>query len=311
MKHTLSFASILVVLSLVCAGAVFAQAASPSPAASHTPRQTMAQPETQSPAPAGCSDLPTLKQHLAAVEKQLQDWPELGRYREANATLAPPAKEELRAVFLGDSITDIWGHVQEGGFFPGKPYVNRGIGGQTTPQMLLRFRPDVIALQPKVVVILAGTNDIAGNTGPMPLSATEDNLATMVELARRHGIRVVLSSLLPDSDYGHTREGAPVVQTERRPPQKILELNEWLRKYAGENDCVYLDYFSHMVDEHGMLRRELSDDGLHPNAQGFSIMAPLAEQAIHAALGMGRSRDGGAPESEGDGKPSRRLKGSD
>lgn len=284
MKHTLSLAFILAVLALLSAGAAFAQAASQSQAASETPPEPAAQSQIQSPTPADSSEMSALKQHLAADEKQLQDWPELGRYRDANAKLTPPAKDEQRVVFLGDSITDVWRRAQSGGFFPGKPYVNRGIGGQTTPQMLLRFRPDVIALQPKVVVILAGTNDIAGNTGPMPLSATEDNFTTMVELARSHGIRVVLSSLLPVSDYGHTREGAPLVQTERRPPQKILELNEWLKKYASENDCVYLDYFSHVVDEHGILKRELSDDGLHPNAQGYSIMSPLADQAIQAAL---------------------------
>ena len=284
MKHMLGPAFILVVLALLCAAAAFAQAASQSQAARQTPPQPIAQSQTQSPAPADGSELAGLKQHLAADENQLQDWPELGRYCEANAKLAPPATDEQRVIFLGDSITDLWSYPQSGGFFPGKPYVDRGIGGQTTPQILLRFRPDVIALQPKVVVILAGTNDIAGNTGPMPLSTTEDNFATMVELARSHGIRVVLSSLLPVSDSGHTREGAPLVQTELRPPQKIVKLNEWLKNYAGENDRVYLDYFSHMVDEHGMLKRELSDDGLHTNAQGYSIMSPLAEQAIQAAL---------------------------
>jgi len=277
MKHTFGLALILAVLALLCAGAVFAQAVSQSPRAGQSSPPTVGESQTPSPAPADCSDLPALKQHLASDEKQLQDWPELGRYREANAQLAPPAKDEQRVVFLGDSITDLWNYPESGGFFPGKPYVNRGIGGQTTPQMLLRFRPDVIALQPKVVVILAGTNDIAGNTGPMPLSATEDNFTMMVELARSHGI--------PVNDSGHTREGAPLVQTERRPPQKILKLNEWLKKYAGENDCVYLDYFSHVVDEHGMLKRELSGDGLHPNVQGYSIMSSLADQAIQAALG--------------------------
>jgi len=284
MKHSLSLRFIMVVAMLLCASTVFAQVASQSQAAGQSPSQTATQPQTQSLVQADCSELPALKQHMAADERRLQDWPELVRYRDADSKLAPPAKDEQRVVFLGDSITDLWSYPQSGGFFPGKPYVNRGMGGQTTPQMLVRFRPDVIALQPKVVVILAGTNDIAGNTGPMLLSTIEDNFATMVELARANKIHVVISSLLPVSDYGHTREGAPLVQTERRPPQQILELNEWLKKYAAENDCVYLDYFSHVADEHGMLKRELSDDGLHPNAQGYAIMSPLAERAIQTAL---------------------------
>lgn len=284
MKHTFSLKFLSAISVLLGAHAIFAQATSQSQAASQPTPQPVVQSQTQPSVPEDCSEVPALKQHLAADERRLQDWPELMRYRDADAKLAAPAPDEQRVVFLGDSITDLWSYPQSGGFFPGKPYVNRGIGGQTTPQMLVRFRPDVITLQPKVVVILAGTNDIAGNTGPMPLSAIEDNFATMVELARAHKIRVVLSSILPVSDYGHTREGAPLVQTERRPPREILELNEWLKKYAAENDCVYLDYFSHVVDEHGMLKRELSDDGLHPNAQGYLIMAPLAEQAIQAAL---------------------------
>ncbi len=215
--------------------------------------------------------------------RRLKDWPELGRYRNANATLAPPAKEEARVVFMGDSITDMWALPQFGGFFPGKPYIDRGIGGQTTPQMVLRFRPDVIALQPQVVVILAGTNDIAGNTGPMTLEETEGNLATMAELARAHGIRVVLSSVMPVSDLTNA-EGKHIVQTDRRPPEKILALNEWIRKYAAENGHVYLDYFAATVDEKGFLKSGITNDGLHPNAQGYAVMATLAEKAIQAAL---------------------------
>src|SRR5262249_52496222 len=157
-----------------------------------------------------------------------------------------------------------WNKPQSGGFFPGKPYVDRGISGQTTPQMLLRFRPDVIALQPKVVVILAGTNDIAGNTGPMTASQIEDNLASMAELAHVHNIGVVLASVLPVSNYGHDRQGNPVDVRVRRPPEKILELNSWIKKHASENRYVYLDYFSAMVDANGLLKKELSEDGLHP-----------------------------------------------
>ena len=224
-----------------------------------------------------------IRAQAAQFEARLRDWPAVSRYSETNAKLAPPAKGEQRVVFLGDSITDSWDDPRFGGFFPGKPYVNRGIGGQTTPQMLIRFRPDVIALKPKVVVILAGTNDIAGNTGPATPEAIEDNLTSMAELARAHGIRVVLASILPVSDY-ETRDGKPVIRTTRRPPEQIKTLNAWMRRYAAENALIYLDYYSPMADERGFLKDELSDDGLHPNEKGYAVMAPLAEQAIVAAL---------------------------
>ena len=224
-----------------------------------------------------------VKAQLARDEARLKDWPALSRYRDANAKLAPPAKGESRVVFMGDSITDGWDDPRYGGFFPGKPYVDRGISGQTTPQMLVRFRPDVIALGPKAVVILAGTNDIAGNTGPMTLGAIEDNLASMAELARAHSVRVVLASLLPVSDY-EKRDGKPIIQTTRRPPEQIRALNEWMKRYAAENGATYLDYYSAMVDDKGFLRDELSEDGLHPNAKGYEVMAPLAERAIASAL---------------------------
>ena len=207
----------------------------------------------------------------------MNDFGELSRYRELNAKLKPPAPGEKRVVFLGDSITDGW-HLDE--YFPGKPYVNRGIGGQTTPQMLVRFRQDVIALQPKVVVILAGTNDIAGNTGPMELEDIEANLASLAELARVHGIRVVFSSVLPVHNY------TPKSQEffAQRPPEKILKLNDWLKTYSVAHGCVYLDYFRVMVDEKGLLKSELADDGLHPNKAGYQLMVPLAEKAIAKAL---------------------------
>jgi lysophospholipase L1-like esterase len=209
------------------------------------------------------------------MQRRLQDWPQLARYREANAKLTPPAGGEARVVFMGDSITDGWKLAE---YFPGKPYVNRGISGQTTPQMLVRFRPDVLALKPRVVVILAGTNDIAGNTGPMTVEMIEDNYASMAELAHAHGIRVVFSSVLPVHDYGKNK------MTDRRNPEQIRALNEWLKKYAAANGHTYLDYYSRMLDDKGMLKAELAGDGLHPNAEGYKIMAPLAEAAIEQAL---------------------------
>ncbi|HKC65594.1 MAG TPA: SGNH/GDSL hydrolase family protein [Pyrinomonadaceae bacterium] len=225
-----------------------------------------------------------VKTQFAHDEARLKDWPALARYRNENATVASPAKDEKRVVFMGDSITDGWRNPRYGGFFPGKPYIDRGISGQTTPQMLLRFRQDVIALKPKVVVILAGTNDIASNTGPMPIEAIEDNLASMSELARAHGIRVVLSSVLPISDYEKNKEGKPIIRSVQRPPDEIKALNDWMKRYVSENGLTYLDYFSAMVDDKGFLKAELSEDGLHPNAKGYAIMSPLAEQAIAAAL---------------------------
>lgn len=223
------------------------------------------------------------KAQLTRAENRLKDWPALARYHDANAQLTPPAKNEARVVFMGDSITDSWDDAKYGGFFPGKPYVDRGISGQTTPQMLVRFRPDVIALHPRVVVILAGTNDLAGNTGPMTLEVIEDNLMTMAELAKSNSIKVVFASILPVSDY-EQRDGKPIVQTVRRPPEKIKALNDWMRSYASKNNLTYLDYYSAMMDDKGFLKDELSEDGLHPNAKGYAVMAPLAETAIAAAL---------------------------
>jgi lysophospholipase L1-like esterase len=226
----------------------------------------------QTPAP----DSPeALKQQLERMQRRMQDWPQLNRYKEANAEVPPPARGENRVVFMGDSITDGWKLAE---YFPIKPYINRGISGQTTPQMLIRFRPDVIAHKPKVVVILAGTNDIAGNTGPMTEEMIEDNYASMADLARAHGIKVVFASVLPIHDYGRIKV------SERRSPEQILKLNEWLKNYCKANGHTYLDYFSKMVDEKGMLKAELANDGLHPNAEGYKVMAPLAEAAIQLAM---------------------------
>ena len=239
--------------------------------------------QTASPAP----DCAEMKTRLERAETRLNDWAALGRYREDNAKVAAPVKNESRVVFMGDSITDSWDSPTMGGFFPGKRYVNRGISGQTTPQMLIRFRRDVIELQPKVVVILAGTNDLAGNTGPTTLEAIEDNFKSMADLANAHGIRVVFASLLPVSDY-EVRDGKPIVQTVRRPPAQILALNNWIKEFAKTHRYVYLDYFSAIVDDKGFFKHELSYDGLHPNAAGYAVMAPLAEAAIAASLKSGK-----------------------
>ncbi len=253
------------------AGAPSAPAAAQSPAAPAT--ATQAAPAT----PAQTTDnVAQLQTTLLNLQKRLQDWPNLARYHDADEQVPPPGPDENRVVFMGDSITDNWGS-KYGKFFPGEPYINRGISGQTTPQMLIRFWPDVVALGPKVVVILAGTNDIAGNTGPTTMEAIEDNLMAMTELARANGIRVVLATLLPVSD-------AIQPQTTRRPPEKIVELNQWIKDYATENGIVLLDYYSALIDDQKMFRKELTFDGLHPNDAGYAVMAPLAEKAIAEAL---------------------------
>jgi lysophospholipase L1-like esterase len=205
------------------------------------------------------------------------DYGQLARYRDANAALKPAAPGEKRVVFFGDSITDLW-KIEDS--FPGKPYINRGIGGQTTSQMLVRFRQDVIDLQPKAVVILAGTNDIAGNTGPISNEDIEKNFASIAELAHAHNIRVIWSSILPV--YNYTPQSQEFFA--QRSPERILTLNRWLKDYSAANDLVYLDYFGAMVDDKGMLKRDLADDGLHPNKAGFAIMAPMAEKAIETSI---------------------------
>ena len=213
---------------------------------------------------------------LDGLARMVNDYGNTARYGAEDAKVPPPAAGEDRVVFMGDSITDAWGR-GIGSFFPGKPYLNRGISGQVTPQMLLRFYQDVVALKPKLVVILAGTNDIAGNIGPMTLEATQNYLTSMFDLARANNIQVIPASLLPVCDYVRP-------QTTQRPPEKILELNRWLKEYAERNSLVYLDYFSAMVDDKGLLRKELTYDGLHPNAAGYQVMGPLAEKAIAKAL---------------------------
>jgi lysophospholipase L1-like esterase len=224
------------------------------------------------PTQSSSTDQSKLQAELDQARQRLQDWPQLSRYHAEDATVAPPKPNENRVAFLGDSITDSWGRGR-GQFFPGKPYINRGISGQTTPQMLIRMRPDVIALKPKAMVLLAGTNDLAGNTGPMTLDMIEDNITSISELAKANQIRVVLASVLPVCDYIKQ-------QTERRAPEKIIALNQWLKNYAAQQNFVYLDYYSSMLDAKGMLKQELTFDCLHPNDAGYAVMQPLAEKAI-------------------------------
>lgn len=204
-----------------------------------------------------------------------QDWPNLNRYQNENAILKPVEAGQKRIVFMGDSITEFWSTV-DSEYFSGKPYVNRGISGQTTPQMLLRFRADVIALKPTSVVILAGINDIAGNTGPMTIEMIRDNIFSMIELAKANHIKVILCSVLPAYDFPWKPNQEPIA--------KITALNEILQKYAAANKIVYVDYYSAMVDDRKGLKADYSNDGVHPNKTGYQVMAPLADKAIALAL---------------------------
>ncbi|HXS93751.1 MAG TPA: SGNH/GDSL hydrolase family protein [Candidatus Limnocylindrales bacterium] len=237
------------ILALLCAAAAFAQ---------------------QAPTPV----IPPLRQ----LNQLIDDYGNRARYAADNQTIAAPAAGEERVIFMGDSITDAWGRGVKVPFFAGRPYINRGISGQTTAQMLLRFYPDVIQLHPKAVLILAGTNDIGSNLGPETLDYIESNLAAMSDLAKANGIKVILASLTPVCDYHRP-------QTAQRPPEKINELNRWMKAYTQEHGYVYLDYFSATVDDKGFFKAEITNDGLHPNEKGYAIMAPLAQKAIDQALG--------------------------
>ncbi|MEO8853446.1 MAG: SGNH/GDSL hydrolase family protein [Ginsengibacter sp.] len=220
---------------------------------------------------------PSIKAQMDSVTSELNqnnDWPNLRRYRSENAQLTTPSKEN-RVVFMGNSITDGWINASPG-FFKDNPYLDRGISGQTTPQMLIRFRQDVIDLKPKVVVILAGINDIAGNTGPSSVQMIENNFASMAQLAKANGIKVVLCSVLPAYDI----PWKPGLD----PKQKISELNQWIKNYAAKNRFVYCDYFSAMADERKGLPADLSKDGVHPTEKGYQVMEPIVKKAIAEAL---------------------------
>jgi lysophospholipase L1-like esterase len=246
-----------------------------------TPAQTtQAAPQAAAPATPAAAPATTLPDGhpnnaywIDHDQQLLVDFGGLARFKEANAMLPAPKPDENRVVFMGDSITQGW---KLDVSFPGKPYINRGIGGQTTPQMVVRFRQDVIDLKPAVVVILAGTNDIAGNTGPMTLQQTEGNIASMAELARANGIRVVLCSITPAFDYSWSPGLTPA--------PKIDEINAWMKTYAADRGDVYVDFHSDMKDDRDGLPPSLSRDGVHPLPAGYAIMAPLAEDGIEKAL---------------------------
>lgn len=216
------------------------------------------------------------------LKTNAQDWPELNRFIEENAEVGLPKANEERVVFMGNSITEGWKTLLPE-YFSNPNYINRGIGGQTTPQMLLRFRQDVIKLHPKVVVILAGTNDIAGNTGPSTLEMIEDNLYSMAELAKLHNIEVVLCAVLPVYDYPW--------QTGLEPANKIIELNQRIKKYAKMHGLVYADYFTPMADERKGLKAIYTNDGVHPTHAGYEAMVPIAEEAIEKALMLWKSNN--------------------
>ncbi len=265
------FGLFLIAAILTCGHSTLAQG---------TARQAPAQAQKPAEQLSGVDELtPYQKSQLV---RSFNDWPFLAKFRDADKQLPPPAAGETRVVFMGDSITEGWGMKgtagapDRGEFFPGKPYVNRGISGQTTPQMLVRFRQDVVLLKPKVVVILAGTNDIAENTGKETLEDIGNNIASMSDLARANGIRVVLCSVLPASDF-HWHEGL-------EPAPKIKALNAWIKDYAAKNSFVYVDYYSSMANSEGGLKADLSPDGVHPNKAGYDLMGPLAEAGIAEAL---------------------------
>jgi lysophospholipase L1-like esterase len=250
------------------------------------------------PPPANCC----LAMTARSLADQLLDWNQLGRYHKANQELKKQPFEPGRVVFMGDSITEFW-RLDE--YFPGKSYIDRGISGQTTPQMLVRMYPDVIELKPAAMVLLAGINDISRNTGPETAEMIEQNIMAMTELAQHHGIKVILCSLTPVSDYPFLAQSVqPQTQppaafpgrgpmrrmkmTDGHPPADILKINTWMKEYAARVNAIYADYFSAMVDDRGWLKEGYSNDGLHPNAEGYKVMAQIVSAAIE------RARNGGS-----------------
>jgi lysophospholipase L1-like esterase len=219
------------------------------------------------------------------VVNQLKDWNQLSRYKADNEAIKKKPFDPKRVVFMGDSITDFWKLAE---CFPGKPYVNRGISGQTTPQMLVRMYPDVIVHKPAVMVVLAGINDVSQNTGPSTAEMIEQNLMAMTDIAKQNNIKVILCSVLPISDYGFYKAKAsgklpsymkdPVSAT--HPPEDVLKLNAWMKDYASKVGATYVDYFSAMVDEKGFLKENLSEDGIHPKVEGYKIMTKIVGEAL-------------------------------
>ena len=230
--------------------------------------------------------LPIFAQRLV---NQLKDWNQLSRYHDENQALQKKPYDSKRVVFMGDSITDFWKLAE---YFPGKPYVNRGISGQTTPQMLVRMYPDVVVHKPAAMVVLAGINDVSQNTGPATAEMVEQNIMAMTDIAQHNGIKVILCSILPISDYaffkmqasGKVNPYMKVPVTATHPPKDIIELNAWMKDYASKVDAVYVDYFNAMVDKEGFLKENLSVDGIHPNAEGYQIMTEVVETAIEKLL---------------------------
>jgi lysophospholipase L1-like esterase len=277
MKRAYLLATSFIVTVLSVAVGI-AQAPSTPQTTPPTSTQAPAPPAPLPPALTSCTELAAAVRTVAANDARNRDWPSLTRYREVNHSVG-----QVDVVFMGDSITDSWAQPRfADNFFPGKKYAGRGISGQTTPQMLLRFRQDVLALKPKAVVILAGTNDIAGNTGPMTDEEIEGNLQSMSELAANAGVKVILSSIMPTSSYHVSPNGAP--QTALRPLARIRAVNDWMKAYAAAHKHTYLDYYSAMIDSQGMLKAELSADDLHPTAAGYAMMMPLAQAAIDKTL---------------------------
>lgn len=208
---------------------------------------------------------------FAMQQSHGQDWANLKRYEKENAQLALPAANDNRVVFIGNSITEGWLSIHPS-FFDGKPYIDRGISGQTTSQMLLRFRQDVISLKPSIVVILAGINDIAENTGPITLEETAGNIFSMAELAKAHGIKVIMCTVLPASDFPW--------KPDMNPGPKVVKLNALLSTYAKQHNIPFVDFYTSMVNNSLGLQKELGEDGVHPNEKGYAIMEPLVERAI-------------------------------